>query len=542
MHFDIRKRPRLGLHVLIVLASVYTVALLNQRFFTNLLATYPPAEGGLAFVFSVAGLLLALTIGLFSLVAWRVSVRTVFAVLLPVAALCAYFMDTYNVVIDAGMLRNALETNWSESRELLSPGLLIYVILLGVIPAVILARLDIREVPRGKAALRRAALLLLPWIAAVLLVLPFSDRYASFVREHKQLRKYANPIYPVYALTKLAGRKTSNDTALMPVGEDATVPTWDQDRELIVLVVGETARFDRFSLNGYERMTNPRLAQERVFSFSDFWSCGTSTSISVPCMFSLHAGDFDVDRDRAFENALDVLDRSGVSIVWRDNNSDSKGVATRIDYEDFSTPDVNPLCDVECRDAGMLHGLQQRVDAHAEGDMLVVLHQMGNHGPAYFQRYPASFEKFTPVCRSVELNECSREEINNAYDNAILYTDYFLGEVIDFLKHNDAKFETALMYVSDHGESLGEHGLYLHGMPYEFAPDAQKHVPALFWFGAQYHDVDLQALAARQGRRYSHANIFHTLLGLMELETDVYDPKMDMLPHYAHAAETGGER
>jgi lipid A ethanolaminephosphotransferase len=316
------------------------------------------------------------------------------------------------------------------------------------------------------------------------------------------------------------------------VGPDARIPPTDRSRELVIMVVGETARADRFSLNGYSRITNPLLAREDVINFPNFWACGTSTSVSVPCMFSrLGRAGFEAGKARSEDNALDILQRAGVSILWRDNNSDSKGVALRVAYEDFRNPKVNPVCDEECRDEGMLHGLQEYIDAQ-KGDILIVLHQMGNHGPAYYKRYPKAFERFTPVCKTNDLGSCTSEEINNAYDNAILYTDYVLAKVIELLKKNDDRFEAAMFYVSDHGESLGEYGIYLHGMPYAIAPAAQKHVPAIAWIGKNMRrDLKLDGMEERRLRRWSHDNIFSTLLGLFEIETEAYDPSKDLFEH-----------
>ncbi len=313
------------------------------------------------------------------------------------------------------------------------------------------------------------------------------------------------------------------------LGEDARNDPADTDRELIILVVGEAVRVDHFSLNGYTRDTNPLLRRENIVNFPDVSSCGTETAVSVPCMFS-HLGREDYDKDEAAstENVLDILARSGVNVLWRDNNSDSKGVAKRLPYEDFKTPDTNPDCDVECRDAGMLAGLDEYIKSHPKGDILIVLHQMGNHGPAYYKRYPKEFEKFTPVCRSNQLQECSREEIVNAYDNTLLYTDHVLSKVISLLKKHDDNFETAMFYMSDHGESLGENGLYLHGFPYAIAPDAQKKVPAVMWFGNRFN-IDRQQLEQKAGQPYTHDYLFHTLLSLFEVKTSVYRPELDIL-------------
>jgi lipid A ethanolaminephosphotransferase len=204
-------------------------------------------------------------------------------------------------------------------------------------------------------------------------------------------------------------------------------------------------------------------------------------------------------------------------------------VALRVEYRDYRSPQLNTVCDAECRDVGMLVPLQEYIDSHPTGDILVVLHQMGNHGPAYYKRYPPEFERFTPVCRDSDLNRCTREEIVNAYDNALLYTDHFLAETINLLKRNDQQFETVLFYVSDHGESLGEAGTYLHGLPKALAPHAQLHVPAVMWFGAGYKGLDRAALWRKRSLPFTHDNLFHTVLGFMEVETSIYRPALDIL-------------
>jgi lipid A ethanolaminephosphotransferase len=228
------------------------------------------------------------------------------------------------------------------------------------------------------------------------------------------------------------------------------------------------------------------------------------------------------------ENALDVLSDNGVEILWRDNNSDSKDVATRMRYEDFKTPTFNTVCDAECRDVGMLKGLDQFIASKKGKDILIVLHQMGNHGPEYYRRYPKAFEQFTPTCKSGELSTCTQQEVDNAYDNAILYTDYFLSEVIRFLRQYDNSYETAMLYVSDHGESLGEHGFYLHAAPYMIAPQEQTHVPAIVWMGKHF-DYNLDQLRPFQDYPFSHDDVFCSLLVSYELDSETCVAKRQVL-------------
>lgn len=370
-------------------------------------------------------------------------------------------------------------------------------------------------------------------IAAMLLM--FSGYYTTFFREHKNLRHATNPTYAFYSVGEyLASKLGQRRHTLNSIGLDARRDPAATGRRLTIMVVGEAVRADHFSLNGYARKTNPLLENEQIVNFSNMSSCGTSTAVSVPCMFSvLDRKTYNDIEAQSTENVLDVMARAGVHVLWRDNNSSSKGVADRLPYQDFRTSQLNQECGDECRDTGMLGGLQNYVDQQS-GDILIVLHQMGNHGPAYYKRYPSSFEIFTPVCATNQLEECSPTEISNTYDNAVRYSDYFLTQVIHFLQQNESNFKTALFYMSDHGESLGEGGLYLHGMPYFMAPEAQTHVASFLWLGpSKRAAINPEALRQLTDKSFSQDNVFHTLLGLMEVQTSLYDAAKDILANTA---------
>jgi len=518
---------------LILATAVFLVVFYNFAFFSNILASYPLTLGNSLFIGSIALLLLSLITIFLTLVSSRYTIKPALIIILFVSAFASYFMDSYNVIIDTSMIENIFSTNVSESLDLFSLKLVVYVLLLGVLPSLFIYKLNISHGTLKKELIGKTVVIFIALAVITSQVLLFSKSYSSFFREHKILRYYANPVTYTYSSIAYLNQKFgAGDAALKIVGQDAQIPATDNDRELVILVIGETARADRFSLNGYSKQTNPLLEKEKVVSFKNITSCGTSTAVSVPCMFSRYTRDGYSDKHaKDTENLLDVLHHAGISILWRDNNSDSKSVALRVPYEDYKSPKLNPVCDEECRDEGMLVGLQEFIDKQPSGDILIVLHSMGNHGPAYYKRYPKAFEKFKPACHTNELANCTNEEINNAYDNAILYTDYFLSKVIGLLKNNDHNFETAMLYMSDHGESLGENNVYLHGLPYMLAPDTQKNVAAILWLGEQFYEdgLDLNAIKTQAGNAFSHDNLFHTVLGLMELDTAVYDKNMDIL-------------
>jgi len=519
-------------NTLIVLVAAFLTTFGNGALITNVLKTYPLTAGNALPLMSLILVFGGVTVILLAVGCFKHSVKPVLIAILLLSSLAAYFMDSYGVVINDEMLRNAAITHAAEVRDLLNFRLLAYVVLLGIMPAIVVYRLPVRWRGWRVELLARLKLIGIALVPIIVPGLLFGGFYASFIREHKTLRSYANPTYYVYSAVRYGSHFLASRShgVLAAVGVGSKVPAWDTERELVILVIGETARADRFSLNGYERETNPFLKKANVISFTNFWACGTSTAASLPCMFSVYgeaaAGS---GKEASSENLLDVLQRSGVNVLWLDNNSDSKGVALRVPYENYRSPEVNPLCDAECRDEGMISAIQPFIDSHPKGDILIVMHQMGNHGPAYYLRYPPAFEKFKPVCKTNELNRCSREEINNAYDNAILYTDYFLSRVIDALEKNSNRFEAALFYVSDHGESLGENGLYLHGYPRMLAPKEQLHVPVIMWFARSFEDVDISKIRAKQGDRFTHDSVFHTVLGLLEIESSVYRPELDLL-------------
>jgi len=527
----------LSQYKLILISAIILTLFYNFTFFKAVLEVYDFSGLNILYITSTAVLLCFVIIFLFTLFSSKYTTKVLLVITFIVSSFVAYFMNTYNIVIDTEMIRNTLQTNLDESTDLFSLKLLFYFLLLGVLPSFLIFKTKLIFRPLKSEILSKLKTILFSFFLILLILFSFSKFYTSFFREHKPLRYHINPIYWIYSVGKyISDSFDTTPTTLKKIGVDAKIvsPIGEEDeKELIILVVGEAARADRFSLNGYEKETNPLLKKEDIINFSNMYSCGTSTAVSVPCMFSIYSrNSYNYKKGISTENVIDVLKDTGkVKILWRDNNSDSKGVALRVDFENYKKPDKNTICDVECRDEGMLVGLEEYIEKNNNEDILIVLHQMGNHGPAYYRRYPKEFEKFTPTCKTNELEKCTKEEVNNAYDNAILYTDYFLSKVINFLKPYSKKYETAMLYLSDHGESLGENGLYLHGIPYFIAPNSQKHVASFIWFGKgkMKEDYDVEKLKSYSNRTFSQDNLFHTLLGLFEVKTKVYDKKMDIL-------------
>ncbi|WP_396432014.1 phosphoethanolamine transferase [Limnohabitans sp.] len=463
-------------------------------------------------------------------------------VMLMTVASSSYFMLTYGVVIDPSMLANVVQTDVREVRDLLSWPMLAALVLGVILPGVWLWRQPVRAVNAKPLLVRQLGVSLLALLVAVgLFWMSFQD-IASLTRNHKHLRYMVNPFNSVYAVTRLfVGQATLASQPLLAIGEDAQAmaPLAAPDKSpLIVLVLGETARAANFGLGGYARDTTPQLrqlqAQGDLAYFSDVKSCGTSTQASVPCMFS-HLGKAAYESsNQRFESLLDVLQRAGLAVLWLDNQSGCKGVCERVPNVSTTALKVPEFCkDGECLDEVMLHELPKQLAAldparRAKGTV-VVLHQMGSHGPAYYKRSPAAMKQFQPECSSHALQNCPSEQIANAYDNSILYTDHFIAQTVNWLQVQSRP--TALMYLSDHGESLGEKGLYLHGMPYSIAPKEQIHVPMVVWLSKPMQRQRGWTMACLQGqsaKALTHDNLFHSMLGLSQVKTGLAKPDLDL--------------
>ena len=453
------------------------------------------------------------------------------------AAGVVYFMNTYSVVIDKSMIQNVFETDAAETGDLLCLNMLWYILGLGVVPALLIYKVKLKPVSYKKLLISSVVAGCLSVMVIGGVAAGFYKDYASFFRNNREVRNLIVPNNYLYYTTRyLAGAYDEKTVKVAAMGTDAKMGALarSQTKPMItVVVVGETARAVNFSLNGYDRDTNPLLAKQDIINFPHATSCGTSTAVSVPCMFSfLPHDDFTNDKGMRQENVMDVLQHAGVDVLWRDNNSGCKGVCNRIASEYPNDFKIDTYCkESDCFDPAMLNRLDDFI-SHVQKEGVIVLHQKGSHGPAYYKRYPSDFKKFTPVCGDANLPDCSQQSIVNAYDNSVLYTDFTLDQVIRFLKKREDKVNSAMIYMSDHGESLGENNVYLHGMPYFMAPSEQTHIPFIVWLSKGYqkdYQVSDACLKVRAQKPVSQDNLVHTLLGFTDVETKEYDPAMDLI-------------
>ncbi|WCK79850.1 phosphoethanolamine transferase [Agrobacterium fabrum] len=528
------RRPKIGSLTLSLVVGLYLMFFANFTFWAKAhayLSAYPFAIAGLYVGIS------AIFIALISFFSVKYIFKPFLAFLIVVAAAASWFMDSFGVIIDSDMVRNAFQTTSAEAGNLITEGFIWHMILLALLPIVFICWVRVRHRLFPQKLIWNTVAIVSCLAVFGIVAFANSKTYTTAIRQHKDLVKSLNPVNPIVGTIHFftqAGAEAQVVAA--PLGLDAkSIPPLAgvTKPRVTIIVAGETARAANFSLNGYGRDTNPELKKRDIVYFPNTTSCGTATATSIPCMFSQFTReDYSHKKGLANENVLDVLSHAGVDVAWWDNNTGSKGVATRVPFEDLVETDDPKFCrEGECLDAIFLDKVDTWLDTITK-DSVVVIHQMGSHGPTYHMRYTEEFRKFVPDCQTSELGKCKDSEIVNAYDNTVLYTDHFLATLIDKLKGRSGKLATGLIYASDHGESLGENGIYLHGAPYVLAPADQTHVPFLVWFDEDFSrsmGLDKSCLVKEAGlRAYSHDNFFHSILGMMNIATSVYDTNLDV--------------
>jgi lipid A ethanolaminephosphotransferase len=512
-----------------ILVAAFILAAHNATFWQRSVTAFD----GAAALFG--GAVFALTLLILSLFAARWLQKPVLVLLLIVGAVTSYYQDTLGATIDREMVQNALTTTVTESRHLVTSGSLLHVLVLGIVPAALVIWVPVKRNPLLRAAAIRTVAVASTAALCVGLLLLNSSAFSVGLRADRSIMAAYQPGAPVTAtLRYLRMMQKSARLPLQPYATDAQTDDEVANATrpiLMVIVAGETARAQNWSLNGYARNTNPELATRDITYFTDTSSCGTATAVSLPCMFShLTRAQYSYEGGLASENLLDVVARAGYRVEWWDNNTGDKRIADRFAVRSFITSTDPRYCaDGECTDGIFLDALRDYA-ANLTENTVLVLHMIGSHGPAYYLRYRDEFSVFTPTCKTAELKECTGPEIVNAYDNTIRYTDHILAGMIDILAGQDHVLP-ALIYASDHGESLGENGLYLHGAPYFLAPKTQTHVPMLLWMSPNYartFAVDTACIAAKKDDPTSHDVLFSTILRLTDVHSDTVDPALDL--------------
>lgn len=534
-----RHRPAVSRLTYIILFSLYIALALNIAFYRQAFTLLPVDGLHNALVFLsmpvVASAVMAILLALASVIRLEKVAATLFILL---SASAQYFMMNFGIIVDRSMITNILDTTPAESYALLS-GQMIMVLGFTALLSIALAWwIKIKPAPSvWRGTIMRAGTVLVSVLLILLVAGLFYKDYASLFRNNKELVKSLNPSNSIVAMNSWYFHHEMDNLPLVKIGEDAkqkAVMKNGPRKNLTILIVGETSRAANFSLGGYDRETNPLLAKDNVVYFPKTASCGTATAVSVPCMFSnMPRTGYDESLAHHQEGLLDIIQRAGIQVQWNDNDGGCKGACDRVPHQDVTSLNLPGQCiNGECYDDVLFHDLEKTIDS-MQGDGVIVLHTIGSHGPTYYNRYPPEFRRFTPTCDTSEIQSCTQEQLKNSYDNTILYVDHIVDKAIKLLQSKQDKFTTSLVYLSDHGESLGENGVYLHGLPYSIAPETQKHVPMLLWLSDDYqkrYGVNYACLQQKAKENdYSQDNLFSTMLGLTGVETQEYRAADDIL-------------
>ena len=458
-----------------------------------------------------------------------------FFIFLILASSCANFaMYQYKVIFDTDMMTNIFETSPEEAGSYLNWSVIAWIGITGILPCLLLLRTRIQHRQIFIDVAFKAVSIIASIVVIGIIALFFYKDYASIIRNNVDIRKQIIPTYYLKSTERyIEDRYFSAPKEYTQLGVDAvrTAPT---KPELMVFIVGETARAQNYQLNGYNRPTNAYSKDiPNLVSFQNVTSCGTATAVSLPCMFSMmnrkdySRNDFDTQ-----DNVIDIMKRADVKMIWEENNTGCKETCRNITEVQIARTNQKYCDGSVCTDDVMLSDLQTKIDEMKDTGGIIFLHVMGSHGPTYYKRTPDEFKKFKPECDRSDIQNCTDEEIVNAYDDTILFTDYVMAQTIKILQDNEG-LNTSMMYMSDHGESLGENGLYLHGMPYSISPSTQTHVPFITWMSDNTiaaKNINMTCLKDKAANEnVSHDNLAHILLGYMDLETDILDKNMDVI-------------
>ena len=422
-------------------------------------------------------------------------------------AVAVYFINTYSVIIDESMIGNVLNTNYSESSSFFSIKLVLYVVFLGILPSIFIIKAKIITVTVKKFLVSISLTLLF------LLTLAFANasNWLWIDKNSKTLGGLAMPwSYAVnIPLFYIHQFKKNEKEILLP---DATIK--DNEKSVVILVIGESARSENFSLYGYPKNTNPLLSKIPNVSHFNATSDATYTTAGVKSIVEHE------NTDELYEILPNYLYRNNVDVIWRTTNWGEPPVHIK-NYQNREVLMPNCKGDGCDYDGILLSGLKEQILASKKNKILIVLHTSTSHGPTYSKKYPAQFEIFKPVCNSVELGNCSHTELVNAYDNTIVYTDYLLANVIEDLKQLQ-EYKSAMIFVSDHGESLGENNLYMHGLPRSIAPKQQYEIPFIVWTS------DNSARQMKPNKILTQNYVFHSVLNFLNIQSPVYKEQMNI--------------
>ena len=445
------------------------------------------------YVFCLSG-----SIAIFLLFAHRFTTKPLAIAFIILSATATYFIEKYNVAIDRSMVVNALHTDITEVRALLSVYMLPHLILLIILPLFILSRIQIVFQPCKRHLLQ---FFLVFTMAVGIAGGTLYVQHNSLIRAVNTSKQHVfHTLVPVNVIAAITG---AINHRIKPYFEKQKKPipitgemTLQQDL-LVVLAIGEGARQKNFNLYGYTgNNTNPRLSRYGDLQALNGIATRASTIYALPKI--LEKNDVKLT---AITSALGVQTSCLVNFTMYDN--------------------CYPVDEIEvnncghggkCYDEDVVTLLDEVIEQYQSGYRFAILHLGGgSHGPIYQTRYPKTFQVFNPQCFEANvMNHCTEEELYNAYDNSILYLDYVLDKILLSLEQSNKPY--ILIYLSDHGESLMEEGRIFHGLPPGLQlPDEQAQIPLLI-----HSSIPITIVPREQ---YHQQDVFDTVLSLFSIKT-----------------------
>ena len=524
-------RKKIKFYYFILLASLFITFAYNLKFLKILYGKIGFSSfSSIYFFFAIIVTIIALISILLLIFGQKYVLKPLTIFLIILSAILSFYNQQFGVTVDEQMIINTLQTDVNEAMDLMSVVFFIHIFFFGIIPSIIIYYIEIEYGSFKKDFLIRLSLIMTVFLIVAVIIFANFKQVSFITREYKKFNRNITPLYTLFSTYELGKLSLQSEIKFTKLGEDAKLIK-NNKKTIGIMVVGETARSDRFSLNGYQKETNPYLKNKEVFSFKNTISCGTSTAYSVPCMFFLNGEkNYTQSKAKNQSNVLDVLSFAGVKTIWVNNNSGCKNVCKRIETLNIiqgsdGGEDKNTILDEKLLD------ITSQILKNNKEDVLIVLHTMGSHGPRYYKRFPEKFAKFKPFCNNDTPQNCSKDELNNAYDNTIVYTDYFLAKLIDILKEKK-EYNTFMFYASDHGESLGENGIYLHGLPKKIAPKEQTDFAMVLWLSDQMiknQNINSSKIKSMANKQLNHDYLPHTLLNLFKVQSSVYKKDFSLI-------------
>lgn len=500
-------KNKISLTVMSAVLSVFTLIAYHWPFFRLVTDNVKADLNGVLITVSLVVLMLALNFFFYTLVLYlgRIVGKCLLALLFVGNAICLYFINTYQVLVTDKMMGNVFNTQYSEASGFFSGQALLYILFLGILPAVYLfmQKTDYGKPKRFFAGAGLSLGLALLIAFGNMTNWPWIDRHATKLGSLLMPWSYTVNSIRFYNAEKKRNRKA------IPL-PDARIATPGKD--VCVLIIGESARRENFSLYGYGKPTNPLLEKDSVTALMAE-AAATYTTAGVKAILDHKP------TKKLYEILPNYLFRNGVDVTWRTTNWGEPPVHIDKYYKAKDLQKMNPEADGKY-DEILLAGLKEEILSCTKDKMLVILHTSTSHGPTYNKKYPAKFEVFTPVCTTVEMAKANPKELMNAYDNTIVYTDYLVHSVIEMLKDVPQR-RSCVLFVSDHGESLGEGNLYMHGVPMAVAPKEQIEIPFIVW-------TSDKNLKIRPDQKVGQYHVFHSVLSFLGIDSPVYDQEKDI--------------